>query len=111
MHDAQATPETFALAWLRTPGHSSVIGSVTLPNRPSTLGEARGGLEMMGGDEATARWLQRWVETGGDERNLLLQLPDSWFEVSAATLTLVPGGGERYLLRFDRRSASDGPAA
>lgn len=88
-----------------------VVGSVTLPSRPTTLGEARGGLQMVGGDESTTRWLRLWAESIGEERSLLLRLPDGWFELRAATIALVPGALEHYVVRFDRRSADAGPTS
>lgn len=115
---------TFTLGWLKKiPGESrEVVGPVTLPDRPTTLGEARGGLEMVADDETTARWLQRWAASEGEERSLLLRLPDGWFELRDATIMVAPApplgglaGGpaarEHYLVRFDRRSADQGPAA
>jgi len=105
-------PDIFALGWLKAPGGSSeIVGSVTLPNRPTTLGEARGGLHMIGGDEKTARFLSTWAESAGEERSILLRLPGGWFELSSATITVVAGEREHYIVRFDRRSAKDEPAA
>ena len=86
------------------------IGAVTLPNRPTTLGEARGGLEMIAHDAPTARWLQSWAESHGEERNLVLRLPDGWFELSTATIALMMGAPEHYLVRFDLRSQVVVPA-
>jgi hypothetical protein len=104
--------ETFSLGWLKMPEASrEIVGSVTLPSRPTTLGEARGGLQMVGNDESTTRWLRRWAESAGEERSLLLRLPDGWFELRLATIALVPGEAEQYVVRFDRRSADAGPAA
>jgi hypothetical protein len=107
-----ADRQSFSLGWLKMPEASrEIVGSVTLPSRPSTLGEARGGLQMVGDDESTTRWLRRWAESIGEERSLLLRLPDGWFELRAATIALVPGTQEHYVVRFDRRSADAGPAA
>lgn len=80
-----------------------------LPCRPSTLGEARGGLEMRGDDEPAARWLAAWAESAAEERDVLLQLPGGWFELTNATIAKVPGAEGRYVVRFDRRSAAAGP--
>lgn len=105
-------PESFALGWLKKPGRTwETIGSVTLPNRPTTLGEARSGLQMVAGDARTARWLETWVESGDEERSILLRLPGGWFELSDATITLVAGARSHYLVRFDRRTPNGGPAA
>jgi hypothetical protein len=107
-----ANRESFPLGWLKMPEASrEIVGSVTLPSRPSTLGEARGGLQMVGDDESTTRWLRCWAESIGEERSLLLRLPDGWFELRAATIAPVPGEHERYVVRFNRRSADAGPAA
>jgi hypothetical protein len=103
--------QLFALGWLRVPARPlETIGSVTLPDRPTTLGEARGGLQMVGGDEKTACWLQTWAESDDEERNIALRLPGGWFELHAATIRVLPGASARYVVRFDRRSPSDGPA-
>jgi hypothetical protein len=107
--------ETFALAWIKVPGSpGDVIGSLTLPSRPTTLGEARDGLEAVAGDARTARWLQTWAESNGEERSLVLRLPGGWFQLTAATVALVAdaqtNAGEHYLIRFDRRSLVTGPA-
>jgi hypothetical protein len=107
-----ADHQTFTLGWVKSPGPLwDTIGSVTLPSRPTTLGEARGGLEMIGEDAPTTHWLQTWAESPGEERNIVLRLPDGWFELSAATIALVLGAGGHYLIRFDRRSLVAGPAA
>jgi hypothetical protein len=112
MTTSSADRETFSLGWLKMPGESrEIVGSVTLPGRPTTLGEARGGLEMVGSDELTTSWLRRWAEVTGEERSILLHLPGGWFALRSATVTLVPGELEHYLVRFDRRSADTGPAA
>jgi hypothetical protein len=105
-------PESFALGWLKKPGRTwETIGSVTLPNRPTTLGEARSGLEMVADDARTARWLETWAEAGSEERSILLRLPGGWFELSDATITFVAGARSHYLVRFDRRTPNGGPAA
>ena len=112
MSTAGVNRETFSLGWLKMPGESrEIVGSVTLPTRPTTLGEARDGLEMVGSDELTTGWLRRWAAVTGEERSLLLRLPGGWFALRSATVTLVPGELERYLVRFDRRSADSGPIA
>lgn len=87
-----------------------MVGLVMLPNRPTTLGEARGGLEMVGGEERSALWLRSWVASGGDERCLLLRLPDGWFELRFATIAPLPGTDDRFVIRFEGRSAGQGPA-
>jgi hypothetical protein len=111
-HLAGGDRDIFALGWRKAPGGSSeIIGSVTLPNRPTTLGEARGGLQMIGGDEKTARWLSTWAESAGEERRILLRLPGGWYELEGATIAIVAGEREHYIVRFDRRSAKDEPAA
>jgi hypothetical protein len=107
-----AAQDTFALGWLEMPGKRRVsVGSVTLPDRPTTLGEARGGLSMIGIDESTTRWLQRWLESGGEERSILLRLPEGWFELCDATIALLHGVKEQYLVRFNRRFQGEGPEA
>ena len=106
-----ADPETFAFGWLMPPRRRwENVGSVTLPNKPTTLGEARGGLEGIGGDEPTARWLRGWAESVGDERDLLLRLPSGWFELCNATIASMLGNGEHYLIRFDKRCSATAPA-
>ena len=103
--------ESFSLGWFEMPGRRPcVIGAVTLPQRPTTLGEARGGLEMLGDDEPTGRWLRSWAESHDEERDILLRLPGGWFELTHATIAPIPGAGARYLVRFDRRCATEGPA-
>lgn len=103
--------ESFALGWLEMPGRRArVIGAVILPHRPTTLGEARGGLEMLGEDEPTARWLRAWAESRDEERNILLRLPGGWFELTHATIGPIPGAPARYVVRFDRRYAAEAPA-
>jgi hypothetical protein len=102
---------TFTLGWIEVPGSlGEAIGAVTLPNRPTTLGEARGGLEMVGADAEASIWLQRWADSPGAERDLVLRLPDGWFELRAATLAAVPGAAKHYLVRFERRCPARGPA-
>jgi hypothetical protein len=96
-----------------------LIGAVTLPHRPTTLGEARGGLEMLGDDEPTSRWLRAWAESPETERDILLRLPGGWFELTHATIAPILGapvtspqpGPEpaRYMVRFDRRCAAEAP--
>lgn len=111
MNRSAANPETFALAWIKSPRLAwESIGSVTLPSRPATLGEARGGLEMIGEDARVTLWLERWAESHGEERNIVLRLPDGWFELSAATIAFIPGARGHYMIRFDRRSLVEGPA-
>jgi hypothetical protein len=108
---APGDPEIFSLGWVKVPGSlGETVGSVTLPNRPTTLGEARGGLEMIADDAPTARWLRSWSESHGEVRNLVLRLPGGWFELCAATIALVLGAGEHYRVRFDRRYMVAGPA-
>lgn len=103
--------ERFALGWLRTPGAGAEsVGSVTLPSPPTTLGEARGGLEVVGEDEGTTRWLRAWADTRGEERNLLIQLPGGWFELTDATIATAPGTEGAHVIRFNRRSAARAPA-
>lgn len=103
--------QIFSLGWVRSPGSlGETIGSVTLPTRPTTLGEARGGLEMIAHDVPTGQWLQSWAESHGEERNIVLRLPDGWFELCAATIALVLGTPTHYLVRFDRRFQVTGPA-
>jgi len=112
MKNAGGAQETFALGWREAPGRSRVvIGSVTLPDRPTTLGEARSGLRMVGCDEQTAGWLRAWAESGGEERSLFLCLPGGWFELCAATIAPTPRAGEDYVIRFDRRLLGAGPDA
>jgi hypothetical protein len=109
---AEVPEATFSLGWLKPSGQSrEVVGSVMLPDRPTTLGEARQGLMMIGGDEKTSRWLATWAVALGEERSLLLQLPSGWFELRAATIAPVPGAPERFVVRFDRRSPDHGPDA
>jgi hypothetical protein len=108
----EQSSETFPIGWRKMPGHSrEIVGSVVLPDRPTTLGEARRGLHMIGGDQETTRWLQTWAAAGGEERSLLLRLPGGWFELRDATIAPVPGVDERYVVRFDRRSPDHGPTA
>jgi hypothetical protein len=108
---APGDQETFALGWIKLPGSLwDTVGSVTLPNRPTTLGEARGGLEMIADDAPTARWLQSWAESHGEERNIVLRLPGGWYELCAATIAFILGTRERYVVRFDRRCLVVGPA-
>jgi hypothetical protein len=105
-------PEIFALAWLKTPARTwETVGSVTLPSKPTTLGEARGGLQMVADDAKTSLWLQTWAESDCEERSILLRLPGGWFELHAATITLLPGARAHSIVRFDRRTATSGPAA
>jgi hypothetical protein len=109
------TSETFALAWIKAPGSAGdIVGSLSLPSRPTTLGEARGGLEAVAGDAPTASWLRTWAESNGEERSIVLRLPGGWFELTAATVAPVAGAqasaGEHYLICFDRRSLVTGPA-
>lgn len=102
--------ESFALGWLEMPGRRPrLVGAVTLPHRPTTLGEARGGLEMLGDDEPTARWLRAWAESPDKERDILLRLPGGWFELTHATIAPIPGPPARYVVRFDRRRAAEAP--
>lgn len=102
--------ESFSLGWQRTPGsHAEAVGSVRLPARPDTLGEARGGLEMLAGDEATSRWLTAWASAESEERTLLLELPSGWYQLTNATIAEVPGAVGRCIVRFDRRSSVKGP--
>lgn len=108
---AGASPETFSIGWFTAPGRvREIVGSVSLPDRPSTLGEARQGLQMIGGDDGTTRWLQAWAAAAGEERSILLCLPGGWYELRASTIERLPGAEERYLVRFDRRSPDSGPA-
>jgi hypothetical protein len=101
---APGDPEVFTLGWVTSSGAPwETIGSVALPNRPTTLGEARGGLEVIADDTPTAGWLRSWAEAHGEERNIVLRLPDGWFELSAATIARIVGDGEHYVIRFDRR--------
>jgi hypothetical protein len=105
-------PETFSIGWLKAPGRSrDIVGAVSLPDRPSTLGEARHGLQMVASDAETVRWLGAWAAAEGEERSLLLRLPGGWYELRSATIARVPGAGERFVVRFDRRSPDQGPAA
>lgn len=100
------------MGWCEAPGRPRVvIGSVTLPDRPTTLGEARGGLRMVGSDERTTRWLRAWAESGGGERSLLLCLPGGWFELCAAIIAPTPGAEDDYVIRFDRRFRCEDPDA
>jgi hypothetical protein len=108
---APGDQEIFSLGWVKVPGSlGETVGSVTLPNRPTTLGEARGGLEMIADDAPTARWLGSWADSHGEERNIVLRLPGGWFELCTATIALVLGAGAHYLIRFDRRCMVAGPA-
>jgi hypothetical protein len=108
---ARGDHETFTLGWVKLRGSPwETIGSVTLPSRPTTLGEARGGLEMIADDGPTAGWLRSWAESHGEERNIVLRLPDGWFELSDATIARILGAGEHYMIRFDRRHLVEGPA-
>lgn len=114
MEDTSFDQETFALGWRAASGRFEVIGAVTLPARPATLGEARGGLRMIGCDERTTNWLREWAESASGERSLLLHLPRGWFELSAATIAPnpgAPGAKHDYVLRFDRRSLHAAPDA
>jgi hypothetical protein len=103
--------DAFPLGWLRMPGSVwEAVGSVTLPDRPTTLGEARGGLQMIANDAPAARWLSSWAAIPGEqERSVLLRLPGGWYELSDATIASIPGGGERYLVRFNRRRSVAAP--
>jgi len=108
---ASGDRETFALGWVKAPGSlSEAIGSVTLPTRPTTLGEARGGLEMIADDAQTACWLQSWAGSQGEERDIVLRLPGGWFVLCAATIAVIEGAREHYMIRFDRRCLVKGPA-
>jgi hypothetical protein len=112
MENEGAARETFALGWLQMPGPARVmVGSVLLPDRPTTLGEARGGLRMVGSDEVTTRWLRTWAERGGGERSLLMCLPGGWYELRDTTIARAAGAAEEYVIRFDRRTAVEGPDA
>jgi hypothetical protein len=100
----------FLIGWVKMPGASrEIVGSVSLPSRPTTLGEARRGLHMVASDERTRQWLRTWAMIDGDERSVLLRLPDGWFELCHATIARVPGAEEHYVVRFDRRCPDPGP--
>lgn len=103
--------QSFTLGWLKMPGpRAEAVGSVKLPARPDTLGEARGGLEMLAEDDATTRWLADWASSEAEERTILLQLPSGWFELTNATIARPePADTTRYIVRFDRRSSVRGP--
>jgi hypothetical protein len=60
---APGAPEVFTHGWVKSSGAPwETIGSITLPNRPTTLGEARGGLEVIAGDTPTSGWLRSWAD-------------------------------------------------
>jgi hypothetical protein len=97
-----AARETFGLGWLKAAGANwDLIGAVTLPSAPGTLGEARGGLEMVGDDAATRAWLLGWAAAPGETRDIVLELPGGWYVLHDASVVSADEAG--VTVRFDRR--------